>query len=113
MQNKYMNLSETGYLVHRTSVEKGFYEHEIDVNFVLSKIALLHSECSELLEAVRKDKGQVEIMDEVADTFIRLVDLVEALKEGGFVDQDVLLHDAIENKMQVNGDRPQKHGNLA
>ena len=113
MQNKYMNLSETGYLVHRTSVEKGFYEHEIDVNFVLSKIALLHSECSELLEAVRKDKGQTEIMDEVADTFIRLVDLVEALKEGGFVDQDVLLHDAIENKMQVNSERPQKHGNLA
>lgn len=111
--SKYMNLDETGYLIHRTSVEKGFYEHEIDVNFVLSKIALLHSECSELLEAVRKDKGQTEIMDEAADIFIRLVDLVEALKEGTFVDQDVLLHDAIENKMRVNSERPQKHGNLA
>lgn len=113
MNNKYMNLNETGWTVHRLAKDKGFYDAEIDINFVLSKIALLHSECTEVLEAVRKDQGSDVIMEEVADTFIRLVDLVEAMKEGGFVDEDALLHDAIENKMAKNAGREFKHGVLA
>ena len=81
--SKYMNLQETSWMIHRTAKEKGFYDVEIDVNFILSKIALLHSECTEILEAVRKDRGSDTIMEEVADTFIRLADLVEAMKDGG------------------------------
>lgn len=114
MNKKFIDLNETGYLIHRTSKDKGFYDVDvIDVNFVLSKIALLHSECTEVLEAVRKDQGQEKIMDELADVAIRLLDLVEALKDGDFIDQSLLLQDAIESKMKVNADRPVRHGNLA
>jgi NTP pyrophosphatase (non-canonical NTP hydrolase) len=114
VNKKFIDLNETGYLIHRTSKDKGFYDVDaIDVNFVLSKIALLHSECTEVLEAVRKDQGQESIMDELADVAIRLLDLVEALKEGEFIDKGLLLQDAIENKMKVNADRPVRHGNLA
>lgn len=52
-------------------------------------------------------------MDELADVAIRLLDLVEALKDGEFIDQSLLLQDAIENKMKVNAMRPVRHGNLA
>jgi NTP pyrophosphatase (non-canonical NTP hydrolase) len=110
---KYMNLQETGWMIHRTAKDKGFYDAEIDINFILSKIALLHSECSEVLEAVRKDRGSEVIMEEVADTFIRLADLVEAMKDGGIVDEDALLHDAIEDKMIKNEGRGFRHGVLA
>lgn len=62
MNKKFIDLNETGYLIHRTSKDKGFYDVDaIDVNFVLSKIALLHSECTEVLEAVRKDQGQEKL----------------------------------------------------
>lgn len=114
MNKKLIDLNEMGYLIHRTSKDKGFYDVDvIDVNFVLSKIALLHSECTEVLEAVRKDQGEDKIMDELADVAIRLLDLVEALKDGEFIDKQLLLQDAIENKMKVNSERPQRHGVLA
>ncbi len=114
MSKKFIDLNETGYLIHRTSKNKGFYDVDvIDVNFVLSKIALLHSECTEVLEAVRKEQGEDKIMDELADVAIRLLDLVEALKDGKFIDKQLLLQDAIENKMKVNSERPKRHGVLA
>lgn len=111
--SKYMDLQETSWMIHRTAKEKGFYDAEIDVNFILSKIALLHSECTEVLEAVRKDRGSDVIMEEVADTFIRLADLVEAMKDGGIVDEEASLHDAIEDKMAKNEGRAFRHGVLA
>lgn len=113
MRTKKMDLNEIGYLVHRTSKDKGFYDADLDVNFILSKLALIHSEVTETLEAVRKDHGEDKIMEEVADVFIRLVDFVEALKEGGYVSKDLLLHDVILAKMKANMERPQRHGVLA
>jgi len=102
-----IDLNETGYLIHRTAVEKGFYDVEtFDTNFGLSKIALLHSECAEVLESIRKEQGEEAIMFEVADAMIRLLDLVEILKEGGFVGKDLMLEDYVADKMRTNCEHP-------
>ena len=110
-----VDLNEMGWLIHATSVRKGFYDVDNigDVNFVLSKLALVHSEVTETLEAIRKDQGEDRIMEEVADVVIRLLDFVQLLKDGGYVSQDIMLADVLESKMQINSERPQKHGNLA
>lgn len=64
------------------------------------KIALMHSELSETLEAVRKDDSANEA-EELADTVIRILDYC-----GQF---GIELGKAIELKMLVNYQRPFKH----
>jgi hypothetical protein len=65
---------------------------------------------SELMEALRKDKGQHEVESESADIFIRLADLYEGLRTHGLVDKT--LNEAISEKVVINGARPAKHGVL-
>ena len=43
-----MNLTELSDKIHNTAVEKGFWNSAPDITFVLSKIALIHSEGSEV-----------------------------------------------------------------
>ena len=114
-EKSFTDLAEAGYLIHRTAVEKGFYDVEdvSDINFVLSKLALIHSEVSETLEAIRKEQGEKVIMEEIADIMIRLLDFVELLKDAGLVSGDKPLADALSSKMRVNSTRPRLHGNLA
>jgi len=115
MAKHMVDLDEMGWLIHDTSVKKGFYDVEDtgDINFVLSKLALVHSEVTETLEAIRKDKGEDEIMTEIADVAIRLFDFVQLMKDTGYVSREIKLSEVIETKMAVNSSRPQKHGNLA
>lgn len=98
---------------HETAVVKGFWEEEVTTSFILSKIALIHSECSELLEAIRKDKGTNEVLFEIADIYIRTVDLYEGLKRSGYLPPEANLSQAVSEKMDINETRPRKHGNLA
>lgn len=98
---------------HAISKMNGFWDDEVDVHFLLSKLALLHSEVSEILEAIRKDKGEALILDEMADTYIRLIDLFQGAKDSGWLSPNSSLGFAIEQKMAYNANRPRKHGNLA
>lgn len=98
---------------HAISKANGFWDEEVDVHFLLSKLALLHSEVSEILEAVRKEQGSEKIVEEMADTYIRLIDLFEGAKRAGWLDSDACLGKSIEKKMAHNASRPPKHGNLA
>jgi NTP pyrophosphatase (non-canonical NTP hydrolase) len=95
--------------VHANADAHGWWD---DPN-VSEKIALLHSELSELLE-VRRD-GTAEDpcakvpsisnqAEEMADVAIRLMDLAEFL--------GVDLATAIEKKHEFNLTRPYKHGKL-
>ena len=82
-----MNFDDWAREIHETSVEKGFWEPNNDdthVIFYLKQIAMIHSECSEVLEAIRKEKGDDQVVEELADVVIRTLDLYQGLKDDGY-----------------------------
>lgn len=102
--------------IHQTAREHGFWDHE-DVyadghpdstampnpSLVPEKLALIHSEVSEVLEAYRLfGKVNAHVEEELADVIIRVLDLAAALG----LSMDI----AVRNKMRANADRPHKHG---
>ena len=122
------NLNEISKQFHERAKQKGFWDDKREIGTLLM---LVVSELSEALEADRKNKHadlykferrqltslltqphwfinefSAEIKDtfedEIADTFIRLFDLV------GFLGIDIDKH--IELKMKFNATREHKHG---
>lgn len=121
--------------VHRLAVEKGWHERpmrdatgEVIVDAVASKLALVHSEVSEALEALRTASplgpampldlgtsaqpgvdgkaGKPEGFEvELADAVIRILDLAQAL--------GLDIESAIEWKHSYNASRPHRHGGKA
>lgn len=94
--------------IHRTSVEKGFYDDPVIMDKVAAKIALIHSECTEVLEALRKNKGASEVTEEIADVLIRTFDLADWLVELNFATDN--LDETFRAKLIKNNSRPPKHG---
>lgn len=103
-------IDELAVALHETAVEKGFWDDGVDVNFILAKLALVASEVSEVLEAVRKEQGHEKIMEEFADILIRTFDLVEGMKDHGWLSGS--LEEAVLSKASVNKERQRRHGNL-
>jgi NTP pyrophosphatase (non-canonical NTP hydrolase) len=96
-------------ILHETAVEKGFWDREIDYDVIGNKLALVHSEVTEVLEAIRKDKGSENVVEEMADILIRLLDLYAAMMNEGLIQHS--LDEVLNNKININKDRPRLHGN--
>ena len=94
--------------LHKTAVEKGFWPEDVDDIFVTKQLMMIVSEAVEVMEAIRKDKGEAEIADEMADILIRTFDLYAGLAEHGYT--RVSLDYAFEQKTNINKSRPEKHG---
>lgn len=83
---------------HEIAKSKGWHDEERETG---TWLALIHSEVSEALEADRKC-DQENFEEELADVCIRIFDLC-GLK-------GIDLEKNINDKMEVNRDRPYKHG---
>jgi NTP pyrophosphatase (non-canonical NTP hydrolase) len=97
-------------LLHETAIEKGFWDGEYSHDKVGNKLALVHSEVTEVLEAIRKNKGSEEIVEEIADILIRTLDIYAAMRN-----EETILHsldEILEKKININKSRPVLHGNL-
>lgn len=96
--------------IHDTAVEKGFWDGDWTDEKFMTKLALIHSEVTEILEAVRKSQGDEAELEEIADVLIRLLDYYNARKVLGHFGGQTLT-DVVNYKMKKNEGRPTRHGN--
>lgn len=107
------SLNQLVFEAHKNSVEHGFWDNESpdDIHVVSTKLALIHSEVSEALEAIREGLWDIDyradgkpegLPSELADIVIRVFDLAGARK--------IDLAHAIIEKMAFNAGRERKHG---
>lgn len=94
--------------VHVTAYDKGFWDGEWTEEKFMTKLALVHSEVTEILEAVRKEKGHDQVLEEAADVLIRLVDFVHAYKYLNEVETS--FDNVVQLKIEKNKMRPHLHG---
>jgi len=97
-------------ILHETAIEKGFWNAPKNFDVFGNKLALIHSEVTEVLEALRKNKGSEEIVEEMSDILIRTLDLYASMRNAGFVEHS--LDEVLFNKIEENKVRPALHGNL-
>jgi NTP pyrophosphatase (non-canonical NTP hydrolase) len=111
---KFVNLDSLASELHKTAVEKGFWDARLRMDkedhfiFYAKQLAMIHSEATEVLEALRKSKGQDAVVEELADIIIRVLDLYQGLRLSGEVYDS--LHKAVKRKAGVNKSRPRLHG---
>ncbi len=96
-------------VLHETAIQKGFWDGEISYDKIGNKLALVHSEVTEVLEAIRKSQGSEKVVEEIADVIIRLLDLYAAMMNSNYVEHS--LDEVLNNKLEKNKSRPNLHGN--
>lgn len=97
-------------IIHETAKDKGFWDGEYSYDKIGNKLALVHSEVTEVLEAIRKEQGSEKIVEEIADIIIRILDLYAAMRNEEHVVHS--LDESLQNKMNKNNLRTRLHGNL-
>lgn len=93
--------------IHPVNVEKGFWGPPEMMDKYVAKLALIHSEVTEVLEALRKSQGSDKVTEEFADILIRTFDLYGELVGVGEADPN--LYEVMRGKMEANKNRPPKH----
>lgn len=107
-----IDVTELSYAIHQNAKDKGFWDENNGVNFYIKQMAMIHSEVSETLEALRKEKGDRAVLEEMADTLIRIFDLYAGMRVDGYF-EGLLLENVLLDKVETNKDRPKMHGVLA
>lgn len=92
------HLDSLAYLLGRWSEVQGF---KCNYDIIPEKLMLVVTELAEAMEAYRH-KDADNFAEELADTFIRLLDMCGRLQ--------ISIQDAVRNKMEKNFARPYKHG---
>jgi len=111
------DLDDLAHTLHARARAKGFYEpyenmDEADhVIFQLKQLAMIHSEVTEVLEAIRKEQGDDKVVEELADIIVRVLDFWAFLNETGYT--KVSLQKSLNNKIETNEKRAYMHGVLA
>jgi len=94
------SLNELAQVCHAIAVEKGFWDEKRNIGEALM---LIVTELAEAMEAHRH-QDQENFNEELADTFIRLLDLCGGL--------NIDIEGEIDKKSQKNKNRPYKHGKI-
>ncbi len=97
---KGQSLNQLAQTCHRISVEKGFWDEKRNIGEALM---LIVTELAEAMESHRK-QDDANFKEEVADTFIRLLDLCGGL--------NIDIEEEIAKKSEKNKARPYKHGKI-
>lgn len=96
--------------VYEAAEQHGFWELGATNEVIGTKLALVHSEVTEVLEAVRKSQGPDKIVEEMADVIIRVLDLYAGMRNVGLITSSI--DDIMNEKIKYNETRPPKHGHL-
>ena len=94
------SLNELSQLCHSIAKEKGFWDSPRNIGEALM---LIVTELAEAMEAHRH-QDDANFKEELADTFIRLLDLCGGLK--------IDIEEEIYQKSLKNKQRPYKHGKI-
>lgn len=106
-----LDLNEYAKSVHENAKEKGFWEPNNGIIFYLKQCAMIHSEVSELVDAIAKGYDEKEVVEEMADVIVRLCDLWQGMHDDGVL--ETTLENALIDKAKKNRSRPKMHGKLA
>lgn len=110
-----MHLDDLAKNLNDTAIEKGFWsplsrmEQQDDFIFFAKQLAMVHSEVTEALEALRKEQGTDKFVEELADIIIRVLDLwagMDKVLVGGLPS----IHNTLVTKSLVNKTRDKLHG---
>lgn len=99
MKFKGRSINDFIKLCYATAKEKGWWDKPRSDGEL---IALMHSELSEALEAMRNGHGQDAIAEELADCCIRIFDYCGR--------NNIDLEEALLKKAEKNKTRPYRHG---